>query len=218
MINLEQVLTHLSDQLEKNLPGEKAQYKMAPDFREIRIANAQKNKNNYIQSGVLILLYEKFDDLHICFIKRPEYKGPHSGQVSFPGGKFEKGDIDLIHTALRETYEEIGVLHDNVSILGSLSKLKIPVSLMEVLPVVGYSEFPPLFRINSKEVKYLIEVKVNHLLEESNRKEMTLFLSEGQLKAPYYAYKNEKIWGATAMMLSEFLEVYKMTLKCPFPL
>lgn len=203
----------LEEFLKKELPGEKAQNKMAPDLREVRFANFKKNKKSYKQSGVLILLYEKFNDLHICFIKRPEYEGPHSGQVSFPGGKFERSDADLIQTALRETYEEIGVLSENIGVLGTLSTLKIPVSQMEVLPVVGYSEYPPLFRINSKEVKYLIEVKLSHLLDESNHKEMTLFFSEGQLKAPYYAYKNEKIWGATAMMLSEFLEVYKRILK-----
>ncbi len=208
MWNLAKFVNSLKGELEKELPGEEKQYKMAPDLREAQ-AKSFNSVKTYTQSGVLLLIYNKLGEINISFIKRPEYDGPHSGQVSLPGGKHEKGDKDLIDTALRETYEEIGVLEENIEVIGTLSPLKIPVSRIEVLPVIGFSEYPPLFKINSKEVEYLIEVKLADLLDVSNIKEMTLFAKGNQIKAPYYYVSQEKIWGATAMMLSEFLEIVR---------
>ena len=209
MISNSDIINKLYNLLLQELPGKEAQNKMVPDLRDIRISKSGKSTSGFKKSGVLILLYEKSEKIHICFIKRPEYEGPHSDQICFPGGKSEKGDTDLIQTAIRETYEEIGVLPENIRVLGTLSILEIPVSRIEVLPVIAYSELPPLFRINSKEVQYLIEISIDHLLDINNQKKMTLFIADKQIKAPYYAFRNEKIWGATAMMLSEFMEVYK---------
>ena len=211
MFNILDVINAIKAELKKELPGEVSQYKMAPEMRDIKMS--VDNNGELKQSGVLILLYLKQKKLHICFIKRPEYAGPHSGQISFPGGKFETGDTNLIGTALRESYEEVGVIEENVDVLGTLSQLLIPVSQMEVLPVVGYAETPPIFSINSKEVEYLLEISIDHFLDKTNNQTMILFFKNRQIKAPYYAYKNEKIWGATAMMLNEFLEVYKKVIQ-----
>ena len=202
------IIENLRGKLNNNLPGEEAQHKMAPEFRDHRVPQSEVIKNQ--KSAVLLLLYKKNKRLHTCFIKRPVYNGPHSGQVSFPGGKYEAKDNDLIETALRESFEEIGINKNDINILGSLTPLKIPVSQMEVFPVVGFSNNTPNFKIDNQEVEYIIETDLNHLLKKKNIKKMGFSISNNKtILAPYFDVNNEIIWGATAMMLNEFLEVYK---------
>jgi len=207
-LNKKSIIQELRKQLQNKLPGSEAQYKMAPELRDIRLHNEVKT-NKLKKSGVLILLYYKENKLYVCLIKRPEYNGHHSGQVSFPGGKFEKKDKNLIHTALREAHEEIGINPESVTIIGVLSQLKIPVSQMIVYPVIGIAKEKPVFKIDSFEVKYLIETEINDFLNPDNLKTMIININGRNISAPYYAVKNEKIWGATAMILSEFLEIFK---------
>ena len=112
----------LKDELKKDLPGEKAHVKMAPGIRDYFKPNTKSRK-----AGVLILLYPKNQELYIAFIRRTEYNGPHSGQISFPGGKAEKVDKDIIDTALRESNEEIGIDPKKVNIFGGAVSLGHPI-------------------------------------------------------------------------------------------
>jgi len=135
------LITRLEEHLSKPLPGLEAQKRMSPEGRRnLRNGNLPEKK-----AGVLILLYP--EESRICFplMRRPEYGGVHSGQISLPGGKKEDNDRNLVETALRETEEELGISAIDVQVLGSLSELYIQPSNVDVLPVVGYVKKVPNF-------------------------------------------------------------------------
>jgi len=207
-MHLEKV-SELKHRLKGDLPGMSAQMEMAPYLRDIKDFEFQ-NEAKTIQSGVLILLYQYKDELHIPFMLRTSYVGAHSGQVSFPGGKKEESDDDLVATALRESEEELGIPAKDVEILGSISTLFISISNFSVLPVVGFMNERPDFIKEPHEVEEVIEAPISHLLRSSTVKEKDMHVRTGfRLRAPYYAVDNHTIWGATAMMLREFLTIYK---------
>lgn len=195
---------NLKKELKKDLPGEKAQIKMAPDVR-----HQFESKNDIRTAGVLILLYPKKDKLHIAFIQRTEYNGPHSGQISFPGGKSEVTDQDIINTALRESNEEIGINPDKVNVLGQLTPLHIPVSNFIVYPIVGMYDTTPSFKADPHEVKEVISFTLRDLLNPANCTSKEFKYGDLSFIAPIYNPNNITIWGATAMILSEFLEIIK---------
>ena len=155
----------------------------------------------------MILLFRKQHTLHTVFIKRAEYPGVHSGQISFPGGMFEPGDPSLIETAMRETEEEIGISRNRIRVVGHLSVLHIAVSNVDVLPVVAVLAGPPEYTADHAEVEYIIEAKLEDLLDSHNIKREMITAGDFEIEAPYYDIDGHHIWGATAMMLSEFLEI-----------
>ena len=191
----------LEHALQGDLPGPVSQSKMAP---ELRLENSH---DLYRNAGVLVLLYFKEEKWHLVLMKRPEYPGVHSNQVSLPGGIHEEGDPDLRATALRETREELGIDDSAIRLLGNLSKLHIPVSGIEVSPFVGVYPEKPVFSPDSTEVAYLIEVPLSDLISQENIKEEIRTILCKLVKVPYYEIGKEQIWGATAMILSEFLDV-----------
>jgi 8-oxo-dGTP pyrophosphatase MutT (NUDIX family) len=183
------------------LPGESAHLKMAPEFR------GDFHHSDTVQTAaVMILIFPYPKSLHTIFIKRNEYPGPHSAQVSFPGGIFEPEDKNMKETALRETREETGI-DKEIEILGRLTPLYIPVSNFCVTPFIGWVEEVPGFDPDSSEVQYLIEVPIAAIFDRSIRHSEKIKGHEIEFMAPFYSLNNEKIWGATAMMLSEFIEV-----------
>lgn len=192
----------LKDELENELPGEKAHIKMAPGIRDVFKPNTKSRK-----AGVLILLYPKNDELHVAFIQRTEDNGPHSGQISFPGGKAEQSDKDIIDTALRESHEEIGIDPTRVKVFGQLTRLHIPVSNFLVYPVIGFYDSTPKFIPQQSEVKHVIELKLKDLLDPKNCTTKEFSYGEISFLAPIYNPDNITIWGATAMILSEFIEI-----------
>jgi 8-oxo-dGTP pyrophosphatase MutT (NUDIX family) len=194
----------ISSELSKPLPGLEVQMRMAPSLRRPPPVSLPMR-----DSGVLILLYSLKDEIFTVFMKRPEYGGPHSGQISFPGGKHETADLSLIETALRESKEEIGINPSSVEILGTLTPLYIPVSNFKVLPVVGYVAEKPSFRIDPEEVDFLIEVSLQTLMNQDIVKYRNGMLGNESIEVPYFDVDNQQIWGATAMILSEFLEIIK---------
>ena len=159
------------------------------------------------KAGVLILIFPRKGDLSTTLIKRTEYPGPHSGQISFPGGKTEKTDSSQIGTALREAAEETGIDSSQISVLGTLTPLYIAVSNIEVLPVVGYADRQPDFIIDPMEVEYLIHISLEGLTGNSLKTEKKLSINGITINAPGFEIQNEFIWGATAMILSEFTEI-----------
>jgi 8-oxo-dGTP pyrophosphatase MutT (NUDIX family) len=183
------------------LPGKDVQYRMAPTGRLPLFP-----KKQVIHGSVLILLYPR-DKMHIVLIKRSDYDGVHGGQVSFPGGKSEPDDPDLIYTALREANEEIGINLNDVKVLGTLTPLYIPPSNFLVSPVVAYSAKTPEFQINSREVNYVFTPSIDDFLKPDTLKYKTLEIFKENISVPYFDVNNEEVWGATAMIMNEFLEI-----------
>lgn len=202
----QRLIYDLKKRLNEDLPGISSQLLMAPAGSRM-----PKGSGKPVNAGVLILLFPQDGELSTVFIKRTEYPGPHSGQISFPGGKTEKRDRSPVDTALRETSEETGIDMNRISVLGTLTPLFIPVSNTEVTPVVGYSEIQPLFKISLEEVEYLIIVPLRVLSAKNIRTERTLSINGFTIDAPGYKIKNEFIWGATAMILSEFIGILSAT-------
>lgn len=163
--------------------------------------------------GVMILLYE--DDSHIKFplIKRAEYLGAHSGQISLPGGKAE-ADEDGVATALRECYEEIGIQQDQINVIGRLSDFFVMPSNFMVTPVIGVIDYKPFFKPDPYEVVKILEADLLSIMEDDAiREKEILAAGKYRMMAPHFEVQGEVVWGATAMMLNEFRiilqEVYK---------
>lgn len=193
----------------KKLPGAIAQYKMAPLSRK-QEADRYFVPNRYKKGSVLVLLFPENKIIKTVLTLRQTHLTHHSGQVSFPGGKFDEADITLENTALREAREEIGVNESGIQIIGHLSELYIPVSNFMLYPYVGVVHQKPLFKKNNNEVNKLIEVNLNLLLDESIKNEKRIQLPNGKfMDVPCYNIENEIIWGATAMVMSEFVEIIK---------
>jgi len=206
---MDKIIERLKARLKEALPGEAVQQQMAPVLKHINPSGFNLFSETS-PGGVLVLLYPYNGELHLPLMLRTEYSGAHSGQVSFPGGKKEDNDPDLIYTALRESSEELGIPEKEVRVLGVLSELFIAASNFKVLPVVGYMSKRPNFRIEQREVAEIIEVPLSLLLDSNVVKTKSFKVSIGfSIQAPYYAIKEHAVWGATAMMMSEFLSIYK---------
>ncbi len=193
----------LSQQLKKTLlqplPGNLAHEMMMPAFRKIiDWPTTQPTK-----SAVIILMYQNNEQIFFPIIRRPWYNGHHSGEMALPGGKFDPTDNSLIDTALRECYEEVGVIIKPEQVIGTLSGIKIPITNMEVLPVVAISSQCLNFKINANEVAGLFSVSLNELLNPANKKLEQQPFNNQMLNVPYYKLNEQKVWGATAMILSE---------------
>lgn len=183
------------------------QMRMAPNPRTGDRLPYDAPQTNARASAVLILLYPKGDELFLPLILRTTYNGTHSGQVSFPGGRFEQGDVDSIATALREANEEVGIDPQQVKILGALTPLFVFVSNNLVTPIVAWSDQRPEFSIDAREVAQLLEVPVRHLLDPQNKKTENWQLRDRNTDVPFYTVAGQRVWGATAMMLCEFLSL-----------
>jgi 8-oxo-dGTP pyrophosphatase MutT (NUDIX family) len=198
----------LTRELALPLPGKEVQLKMSSNVR-IRELMGLTGTDQAIKSSVLVLLFPGKENGLPTFVVtlRPTYEGIHSGQISLPGGRFEKPDQDLLQTALRETHEEIGVDPEGVKIIGKLTELYIPPSNYLVQPYVGYSDLLPVFTPQPEEVEQIIEIPVHELLEEKNRTMVDFHVRGIRFSAPSYVIGGMTIWGATAMILSEFREI-----------
>ena len=199
----ENFIEELKSMLVKDLPGAEAQYRMAPDVR------LEDTDSKYRNAAVMILLFSRNHQICTVLMKRSEYPGAHSKQISFPGGKYEEQDRDLHETALRETREELGIDHKQIQLLGELSPLNIPVSGIKVLPVVGYYPGSPEFHPDHGEVQFLIETSLEDILLPDTRQENIKTILCKLVRVPYYNIGGNQVWGATAMILSEFLEIIR---------
>jgi 8-oxo-dGTP pyrophosphatase MutT (NUDIX family) len=199
--------TYLLEKLDQELPGRAAHIEVAPSRR---ISFDEKELLSARESGVLILFYLIGNEPHIVLMQRPTYEGAHSGQVSFPGGKAEESDRDIIHTALREANEEVGVVMADVDVVGKLSDVYIPVSNFNVSPIVGFVNYHPQFIIDAREVKELIELKLSDLTDVRELRSSKIMLpNKTIIKAPSFNFNDKIIWGATALMLNELRWVLK---------
>ena len=197
----------LEKRLQQPLPGISAQLKMSSRARIQKLTKFSRPADP-LRSSVLILLYPFDGRIKLVLMLRPEYSGIHSGQISLPGGKFEDGDDSLVNTALREAQEEIGIDPVLIRIIGQLTELYIPPSNFMVTPVVGYQTSQPEFTADPKEVARIIEINADDLLDIQNIRRKKIKLKLGfTLMVPAYFIDGNIIWGATAMILSEFSEL-----------
>ncbi|MDZ7737962.1 MAG: CoA pyrophosphatase [Bacteroidales bacterium] len=198
----------LAAALKKDLPGTGVQWEMASSDRKVK-DYPRKKRSDSKMAAVLILLYPHDDSLYTVFIERPVYKGVHSGQISFPGGKMELTDANLLETAVRETCEETGLCNDQLKILGKLTALYIPVSNTEVSPYVAFCHHKPQWKVNKDEVVSLIEAPLMDFFDKEMLKGKNMTVRNELLRVKYYDFKGRVIWGATAMMLHELLALIK---------
>ncbi|TXE13386.1 NUDIX hydrolase [Algoriphagus aquimarinus] len=206
-MDFESVLNLLENGMKHPLPGKEAQLSMSPNPVDMRRFDP-KLPDNHRKGAVLILLYPYKNKAFFPLIKRPVYQGVHSGQIAFPGGKMEEEDEDEVDTALREAWEEVGIMPEQVKLIGRMSDLFIPTSNFLVSPVLGYSEVVPEFVPEEKEVARIIQAAVSTLYEPSIRKQKILeFSNNFRLDTPYFEVDQEMVWGATAMILSELLQI-----------
>lgn len=205
-MTLSVIANKLGEALKGKLPGTDIQWEMASSDRMISDFPRKKKEDSRL-AAVLITLYPLNGKIHTLFIQRPVYSGIHSGQIAFPGGKQEDSDIDLTATALREAHEETGICSSDITIMGSLTPLYIPVSNIEVTPVVAYSATRPDINSDSDEVVSLIEAELSAFYNPALVKEKAMLIRDEMLNIKYYDYKGHIIWGATAMILYELLVV-----------
>jgi len=189
--------------LKEKLPGQETQIKMLPKGRE---RNIPTNLENVKKSAVMLLCYFHENEINIVLIKRANDNGKHSGQIAFPGGGVEIFDKDIFATAVRETNEEIGV--SDIKTIGLLSPIFIPVSNYLMQPVLGVLKDKPKFTKSKDEVAEIYSVNINELIDAKIIRR-TFTINKEEVTAPFYIVKGVEIWGATAMVLSEFIEILK---------
>lgn len=156
----------------------------------------------------MLLIYPFESETRMVLIERTD-GGNHAGQIGLPGGKMEL-DETHIQTAIRETYEEIGVSLGEKDILSPLTEIYIPPSNYLVHPFVSFLMYKPVFVVNETEVKRIIELPLHLFLEESVISEKIFINSQGtEIKTPCYEIGEVQIWGATSMIISEFISMIK---------
>jgi 8-oxo-dGTP pyrophosphatase MutT (NUDIX family) len=197
------ILSRVEKGLWAPLPGIAAQLRMVPEPRPGQKAYFEVEDTS-LKAGVLILLYKKDGRLWMLLTRRTERVLHHRGQISLPGGEQHPGE-SLEATALRETVEELGSDLAVVRVLGRLTPLYIPPSNYCIYPTVAFVPGPLEFHLQSDEVAEVIEVPVDHLADTRNERRETWIINDRQVSVPFYDFEGRKIWGATAMVLAEFL-------------
>lgn len=187
---------------------------MAPEIRIAELKTQNVSQKNARKAGVMALFYpNKQNQTNLLLILRKTYKGVHSNQVAFPGGKTELEDVDLKQTALRETYEEVGVHPEAIQVIKTLSTVFIPPSNFIVQPFIGIYHDPKPFIIQEEEVEKVIEVALTDFLDDALVFVQTLNTSYAKsIDVPAFKLNGYTVWGATAMMLSEIKELLKRVL------
>jgi len=191
------------------LPGPAAHARMAHAVRKVEpIPDAATTR----EAAVLITLFEKTPgDWHLIFIRRvsSHQQDKHAGQIGFPGGKREAADADLMYTALREAEEEIAIDLSGIDVLGALSPLYITVSKFLVHPYLAYSWKTPQLSRQESEVEEILEIPLASFLDQATRQTTRIPLTTGIVlnHVPSFQVSGQVIWGATAMILNEFLDI-----------
>ena len=193
------------------LPAEVSHFKMVPPFRQELIKQQKEAIKKAKQAGVLALFYPDTNKkTNLVLILRKTYKGVHSAQVAFPGGKLEAQDESLKITAIRETYEEVGVPMHHIEIVKTLSQVYIPPSNFYVQPFIGITSKTPKFIKQEDEVEAILEIALEHFLDKNSIITKKVSTSYGvEVEVPAFNLNNHVVWGATAMMLSEIKDLLK---------
>lgn len=200
-------LRSLEKKLSGSKPGLLAQLTMTPNPRPGHQVY-QEVEDTCLKAGVLILLYTRKDRLYLVLTRRTDKVEFHKGQISFPGGRLEASE-GLEQAALREAQEELDIDPGSARILGMLTPLYIPPSNYCIYPVVAFAGNRPCFRPSHVEVAEVLEIPLDHLLDPHNVRKEMWSLRDTEVEVPFYAFGEHKIWGATAMVLAELLEMIR---------
>ena len=202
------LISRLAYIIEHDLPGEVAHHPLSPLHRPVT-SEILKNLTEYKASAVAIILFENHEDHHFILIQRTEYKGKHSGQISFPGGIKEESDTSFEHTARRESFEEIGIDLEDANLVGKLSPVYIPVSGFLVEPFVFHYPYTPEFQLQDREVASIFTVPLKELLQENVISTMNIPTENNLVmkNVPCFNLQEKQVWGATALMINELREI-----------
>jgi len=202
------LISFLESRLFETLPGKEAQLRMAPKPVSSGPRRPMQPHEDASLSSVLILLFPNTEQEWELILTLRTSNIDHGGQISLPGGRAENGET-VAETALREANEEIGVDSGAVSVIGELSELFVPHSATRVTPVVGHLPARPSFVANPDEVEEIFAIELDSLLAKNNLIEEEWNLREHSYHVPYWDLHRVPLWGATAMILSEFLDLYR---------
>ena len=205
--NFEEQIERLRARLARPLPGVPVCMTMAPENRR-HMPVAQARAEGCREGGVLALLYPLEGETHVVLTRRNERLRTHAGQISFPGGRLDPGE-DARTAALREAWEELGIIADALDILGALSQLYIPPSNYCLTPIVAATHFRPDFDPHDAEVAELIEVPMRAFCDPALREVETRTIEGEPRRIPFYRIGPHKVWGATAMILSELAAAWE---------
>ena len=201
-------IDHLRQKLQQSLPGSEAQFQMAPKPVDGGPQRKMEAPDDARSSSVLILVYPNEEsELELLLTLRTSGID-HGGQISFPGGRSEQGET-AADTALREANEEVGIDPEQVEIVGRMTNLYVNHSNNQVTPVVGYLDRSPELTLDPREVEEAFSVELDSLLHKKNLTVEDWELGSHSFKVPYWDVHRVPLWGATAMMLNEFLEIYR---------
>ena len=199
-------IAQLKTAVGNDVPGEKSHRKMQVNYN--KSFKLPFSKNNSTPAAVLILLYLENNEIHFFLTKRSNELEHHKGQISLPGGTQEENE-KLIHTALRETQEEIGINRTSISIIGTITPLFVPVTGFMIYPFIGYSINKLDPKPDPVEVATIFSVNISDLLNEENRTTEQRNIRGYDVQVPYFKLNDYQVWGATSMILSEFRDLIK---------
>jgi 8-oxo-dGTP pyrophosphatase MutT (NUDIX family) len=207
-------IPNLPNILAQPLPGRPAQIEMASLKRLAELGDRWEVPDTARVAAVMLLLYQDqgTEQWRTVLIQRtPNPHDPHSGQVSFPGGSWDPTDGSTEAVALREVHEEIGIAPAQVRVLGRLTELYIPVSNFLVHPFVGQIEGQPDFVPQPGEVAHILTPDVGLFFDENIKKTKDIQVGNNMTikDAPYFDVEGHVLWGATAMMMNEFVQAVR---------
>lgn len=204
-----QLSEQLKLSLQQTLPAKEALAMMFPNIKSM----PEQLPEGVRESAVMALLFPRRGEWHILAIRRTEDGRAHSGQIGFPGGRREPEDATLLETALRETYEEVGIERERIRLAGALSPVYVVVSNFQVFPFVGFIDAPEPLQLSEREVQSVLEIPLRELLDPGAKtQEEVVSPAFPDIRRTVNAYRiggDQIIWGATAIMLAELELILK---------
>ena len=208
--NFDYLYQHLSEIDKIQLPADTPNQDMSPPERRKLIENIDFNQVKPKESAVMAVLFPVENETHVLFIERATYEGVHSGQIAFPGGKREPEDADLYQTALRETNEEVGILPEQLQLVKTLTPVYVPPSNFMIHPFVSVHTQSLKVRLDEVEVHASLCISLADLMNPEHIKHIERQTSYGKYKdVPAYVINGKVIWGATAMIVEEMLNLLR---------
>ncbi len=165
---------------------------------------------NLTPAAVLIPLFYKENHIHVLLTQRSEQVIHHKGQICFPGGSYQSGDTTLLQTALRETEEEIGLIAKDVEVLGELDDNSTTTSRFIISPFVALIPYPYVFKPNHNEIKQIISIPLSELTSELYFQPSSVDSGKQHPVSYNYHYKEHIIWGVTARILNQLIELLEL--------
>jgi 8-oxo-dGTP pyrophosphatase MutT (NUDIX family) len=211
------LITKLKNNLKNELPGINSWKRMAVKSEKDGILESESLEKyerilskeklaSMKKAAVLLALFKKNNEWYFPLIKRPMHERNHPGQIALPGGAKEE-DEKLNYTAIREAFEEVGIKTESVDIIGKLTPLPVPVSGYLIYPFIGILKKEPKWILNEDEVDELIITKVSELVNTDNYYSEIWELHGNKVEVPHFRINDHVIWGATASVLSEFIDL-----------